>query len=329
MLADVWSSLEAEAVVAGPSEVRRRIHPESAADLWLVVYSPGQRRALRVSVSASPEELGDLPLGSGIETRLNTVPSVGPALEVSLTNNSYVDLFDAFVADIASAASSAPNGQDVPRLVAARVRRWQAFLREQLEGLSSERQRGLFGELHVLACVIDAIGPEPAVTGWVGPQGASQDFDFGRTAVEVKTSAGKNPQRVRISSERQLDDSSVNHLILWHLSVDERTGTGEELPACVERLRELVDNTPAAVRFEDTLFAAGYHDAHARRYTTGYSLRSSDLFEVRAGFPRLVEADCPDGLGDVHYSLELGALASFRIDRRSLVAHLTGPGDYV
>lgn len=322
MLAEMWASLEAEAEAAGPGEVRRRIHPESAADLWLVVYVPSQTRALRVAVDETTGELDDLPTGSGIQTRLGSVPGVGLALEVSLTNRVYADLFDALAEDIAAAASTAPHAADVPALVATRVRRWQAFLREHLEGLSSEQQRGLYGELHVLSSVAAVIAAEQAVAGWVGPSGAPQDFNFAKIAVEVKTSAGKNPQRVRISSERQLDDSSVERLYLWHLSVDERTGSGETLPAIVARLRVGLTGTAGAVAFEDLLFAAGYHEVHADRYKTGYSLRSSDVFEVQAGFPRLVEADCPPGLGDVHYSVELGALSPYRVERATVMTHL-------
>jgi hypothetical protein len=315
---DLWETLESEAEVAGPGEVRRRIYPDSAADLWLVVYNPGRIRTLRVAVGDLDTGLEDLPSGSGIDTFVLPLPGGGSGLEVSLTNKAYEDLFDALIGDIAEAAAAAPEAADVPVLVVARVRRWQAFLRELLEGLSRERQRGLFGELWVLDSVLDAIGSEGgAVQGWVGPYGAPQDFGFGPTAIEVKTSAGKNPQRVRISSERQLDDAPVDRIFLWHLSVDERTGSGETLPVFVERLRDRLEGGAGSVGFEDALFAAGYHDAHAHRYQVGYTIRSSDVFEVSPGFPRLTEADCPDGLGDVHYSLELGALAAFKVARRS------------
>ena len=43
MFDDQWAELEAEA--AGAGEVRRRIHPGSPADLWLVVYGAGMVRA--------------------------------------------------------------------------------------------------------------------------------------------------------------------------------------------------------------------------------------------------------------------------------------------
>lgn len=313
MFADLWEILEEQA--SGHGEVRRRIHPESVANLWLVVYSPGLVRALRVAVEPANSDLGDLPSGSGIDVRCNVVVGTGNVLEIQLTSHTYEDIFDAFVADMASTAAGAQDAASVPGLVAARVRRWQAFLREHIEGLTPAQQRGLFGELHVLTFALGSIDRERATRGWVGPSGAPQDFNFGATAIEVKTSAGKNPQRVRISSERQLDNAHLDHLLLWHVSVDERIGLGETLPEAVQRTRGLVCGTPAEPAFEEALFAAGYHAAHEGRYTTGYSVRSSQIFEIRDSFPRLMESDCPPGLGDVHYSIELGALAAFEVHR--------------
>ena len=95
----------------------------------------------------------------------------------------------------------------------------------------------------------------------------------------------------------------------------------------VQRSRDLVVGTPAAVVLEEVLFAAGYHEAHEGRYATGYSVRSSQIFQVTEGFPRLVEADCPPGLGDVHYSLELGALTAFEVHRPFVTSLLVASND--
>jgi hypothetical protein len=306
-----WELLDAEA--SGRGEARRRIHPESEADLWLVMYKPSGIRSLRVAVRGMKGHLDALPSGSGMQLDVRTAAGVGEVLELSLSNPSYQDIFDAFIEDIAAAAASAANAQDVPGLVSLRVRRWQKFLQSHVEGLSDQRQRGLFGELFVLEEAVKEVGPSDAARGWVGPNQAPQDFAFGLIAMEVKTSAGKNPQTVRISSERQLDDSPVDAIFLWHVSVDERLGVGRSLPLMVSQLRSQLIGTPGESPFEDALFAAGYHDAHAGHYVRGYSIRSSDVFEVRDGFPRLTESDCPPGLGDVLYSVELGALEEFRI----------------
>jgi hypothetical protein len=314
-----WSSLEAKA--SGVGEVRRRIFPDSVADLWLVVHGPKNSRALRVEVGADALDIEDPPRGGGIELGVTADPIGGTTLQISLTNPGYADLFDALVADVAGAASEAETEKEVSVLVTTRVRRWQAFLREHSEGLGAEAQRGLFGELHALRTVLGAVGDTAAIEGWVGPGGAPQDFNFGEVAIEVKTSAGKNPQTLRISSERQLDDSPLRALYLWHLSVDERIGAGQTLPELVSEVRGLVEGT-AAIGLEDTLLTAGYHDGHARRYRTGYTPRSSGVYRVGEGFPRLTERDCPVGLGDVRYSIELGAIEAFRFERRDLLQRL-------
>ena len=94
MYADLWEVLEEEA--SGHGEVRRRIHPESVADLWLVVYSPGLVRALRVAVDPETADLGDLPSGSGIDVRYNMVVGTGDVLEIQfgmLTRKLDVSIF--------------------------------------------------------------------------------------------------------------------------------------------------------------------------------------------------------------------------------------------
>lgn len=318
--ADIWPLLEADLRAAGVGrEARRRIKPESVADMWLVLYQPSGVRALRVAVGSAYPDLVDLPQGKGIDLAVAVGGDGSIVLEISLTNPGFADLFDAFVGDIAEVAARAASESDVPDLVTARVRRWQLFLKANAEGLTGQRQRGLYGELHVLGRIAADVHPDLAVRGWVGSDGAPQDFAFGGTAVEVKTSAGKNPQTVRISSERQLDDSVLDRIFLWHLSVDERADAGETLPAIVSRLRAELSGRAVQTTFEEALFAAGYLDIHASRYQTGYSLRASTIFEVRAGFPRLIEADCAAGLGDVQYSLELGALQEFLFPRDRLM----------
>ena len=318
-----WELLDAEAKDHG--EARRRVFPDSLANLWLVLYRPSGIRSLRVAVKGMTEQLEKLPSGSGMQLELDSVPGTGQVLELSLSNPQYRDIFDAFIEDIAEAAAGATTAQAVPEVVASRVRRWQSFLREHMEGLSDERQRGLFGELFVLEETVQEIGPVQAAAGWVGPNGASQDFAFGGIAIEVKTSAGKNPQRIRISSERQLDDTLLDAIYLWHVSVDERIGVGRTLPLIIGDLRSLLSGSSGEVAFEDRLIAAGYHDAHSDLYTRGYSIRSSDVFEVRDGFPRLTEADCAPGLGDVLYSIELGAIEDYRTEPKSAFEEITIP----
>lgn len=313
--ADIWRELESEPGLQGT--YRRRVHPEAVADLYLVIHKPDNTRGLLVDVDLSHDDLGDLPNGRGIELRW--VPKAsGQAIELVLSQRTDADLFDALVADVALAAARGTNERDAASRVAARVRRWQTFLRETSAGLNAERQRGLYGELFLLLRhLAPVIGIERAAAGWTGPAGAPQDFSFGTLAVEAKATIANQHQHIRIASERQLDTTALSELVVFHLSVDGREGAGETLPDLVDAIRTQLPSDGAS-HFEDGLFDAGFLDAHRALYRVGYTPRAANLFRVAEAFPRLVEADCPPGVGDVGYSIAVSALTPFAVDSEVL-----------
>lgn len=318
IISEIWSALDAEAGSHG--RFRRRIHQESVADLYLVVEKPANTRALLIDVDLSGVELGDLPSGRGVDFRHVPATTGGQGLELVLSKQSFADLFDVLVTDVAKGAASGVDNADVAARVTDRVRRWQNFLRDNSTGLSEERQRGLFGELFFLRRVLlGAVPAFVAVDKWVGPSRAPQDFAFGAAAVEVKTTKGAHPQLLRISSERQLDSTALDHLAMFHLSVDAREGVGQTLPDLVREIRRFLISPAARDLFEDRLFGAGYLDAQAGLYTAGYTIRAASIFLVGPGFPRIVESDCPEGVGDVRYSIAVSALTSFNVDASVLI----------
>ena len=159
-------------------------------------------------------------------------------------------------------------------------------------GLTPERQRGLYAELWLLRDhLLDAVGAVAAVQAWTGPARASHDFQFGSCALEVKGTAAKQHQMLRIVSERQLDVTGVETLFLFHLSLDTHRDAGQPLPALVDEVREACTARMSRRPFEDRLFEAGYLDAHRHLYENpGYTVRESNFFRVAEGFPRIVEA---------------------------------------
>lgn len=322
-ISQVWQELEDEG--AGHGEFRRRIHQESIADLYLVVHKPANTRALLIDVDLSSTDIGELPTGRGIDLRWIPSSAGGQVLELVLSQPAFADLFDALVTDVAAAAAAGTDQHDVAAHVAARVRRWQTFLRETSTGLPPERQRGLYGELYFLRrLLLGAVPGDAAVAGWVGPLGALQDFAFGSAAVEVKTTIASQHQMLRIASERQLDSTALADLALFHLSVDGREGAGQSLPELVQEVRAALAESDAAGQFEDRLFTGGYLDAQAPIYRTGYTVREANIFLVGDDFPRLVEADCPSGVGDVTYSIAVSALSNFLSDATVLLSLVHG-----
>jgi Putative PD-(D/E)XK family member, (DUF4420) len=317
-VAQIWAELDAEAATEG--RFRRRIHQESVADLYLVVDKPANTRALLIDVDLSGVELGELPSGRGLDLRWVPATAGGEALQLVLSKPSFADLFDTLVTDVAKAAAAGVDKAQVAARVTDRVRRWQRFLRGTGTGLTPERQRGLFGELFFLRTIL--LGTVPALTAvqaWVGPHGKPQDFAFGAAAVEVKTTIGAQPQLLRIASERQLDTAALEHLALYQLSLDARENAGQALPDLIAEIRKRLSDPMAADLFEDRLFDAEYLDAQAGQYRTGYTVRAAGIFLIGDGFPRLVEADCPEGVGDVVYSIAVSALGPFAVDASVLV----------
>lgn len=317
---DTWNALDRTAV--SPVESRRRIEPDSVANIWLLLKGPLKMRTLRIGI-AEKETLPDLPHGSGIDVDFYEAEDGSAFLEVSLSNSNYSDVFDVLLSDLVKAAAEVTTESQVGGAVAARIKHWQAFLKSKLDGLSSEAIRGLYGELKVLAWIGEHLNFEDAVACWVGPEGYPQDFQIHDTAVEVKTSAAKNPQIVLITSERQLDGRGLTALFLWHWSVDERLNAGETLPTLIQAIRSKVVHSFVREVFEDRLLSVGYLDLHAERYRFGFAIRSSQIFEVQGEFPRLVERDCPPGIGSVSYSLQLGAITPFAIDASALLERIS------
>jgi hypothetical protein len=239
---------------------------------------------------------------------------------VALKEVRFADVFTALAEDLARRVSEVTTPVEQARAFLGQLSRWQKFLTASAEGLTDEEQRGLWGELRLLRDLLLPVLGYSAVAGWKGPEEAHQDFQFESGAIEVKTTLAKQPQVVRITSERQLDDSAWPTLILYVIALDARDGGSETLPSMVASLRAKLTADPTArEQFEDGLLLTGFLDAHAVRYIDrGYVVRSESAFHVRQDFPKLVERDLSAGVGDVNYGLSISACASFSISGSKL-----------
>jgi hypothetical protein len=306
-LGELWAEMEASPTPAGEGRLLRRIHPEAVGDLYVGLLKPDDERMVILAVPGADCPAADkLPSTRGTRSGLGTPREDGSVpIELRLTDRAAREIFGALAADVASAAAAAPSHPEAVDAWIARLRRWQRLLqRLPPEGLSPESQRGLYCELWTLQQIVaPEIGDEAAVEAWTGPEPALHDFQHPRAALEVKSTAGAQHQVLRISSERQLDDTGTDALYLIHVSIDVRLGAGETLPKIVASARQAVAGTPAEARLEERLHDAGYLDVHAQRYPSSYTQRRVAAYRVVDGFPRIVEADLADGVGDVRYSV--------------------------
>ena len=324
MIEEIWKSMEENSVSEHECFIlKRRVYPEFPFDLFLAMEKPENNRLLLLNVSSSNiPDLNSLPLSRGFElklfTRTKTFESYA-TLELKLIDFRFSDIFSILVTDILTNLKEVTEEREVIKSFIKRIIKWQQFLEKYgNEGLSENEQRGLYGELWFLReYMLSSLGIKEGIDSWKGPSGKSQDFQFLNWAVEVKTTIEKQHQKIYISNEQQLDDIGLDRLFLQHISlVKMNKETGETLQCIVEDVKRLISSDPcASKKFNDYLIEAGYLDAHNCKYdNVSYVVKSSNIFEVRDEFPRILERDLPNGVGDIRYSISVAECMHYKTD---------------
>jgi hypothetical protein len=325
---ELWSAMDHDAA-AGKSDVAgwllRLARPDVGCPLFAAIEIASRRRAvlLRLPVASVPARR-QWPSCKGLDPvalKLGGNEHFG----VALKDERFRDVFSSLAEDLVRRVSEAATPAQQSSAFLGQLARWQKFLTTSPEGLSDKDQRGLWGELYFLRQhLLPQLGPS-AVVGWKGSEHAHQDFQFIGGAVEIKTTVSKQPQVVRISSERQLDRHFWPTLILHVIALDICDGTGETLPELIASIRTALKiDIACRETFEDGLLQAGYLDVHAARYADrGYAVRSNTSLHVTDAFPALTEQMLPPGVGDITYGLAIASCEGFRISSSELKDRLS------
>jgi Putative PD-(D/E)XK family member, (DUF4420) len=192
----------------------------------------------------------------------------------------------------------------------ARWRRLMELAKDQI--LPESELRGLLGELLFLKdTALPRFGAAAAVTGWVGPFAAPQDFVIGGMAVEIKVRA-PGSHRVRISSLDQLDSNTDPlFLVVLTLSPSAPEVAGAFTPwDLVEALRRDLEPNPATrAEFNLRLREAGFEE-HQEYKGVWYQVSEMRCYAVDAAFPRLVASMIPVGISAAIYDIDLNVCAA-------------------
>lgn len=235
------------------------------------------------------------------------------------------EIFLILCSDLVQTLNTPHRKEDRPRILQEYIERWANFFEKYNPGgLSSESQRGLFGELWWLReLLLNKISPASAIKSWKGCKKNYQDFDFSGKAIEVKTTLSKEPRKVFISNERQLDETGLVSLALLVLTLISAEVGGETLPSLISSLRNIIKTTPSAIqKFNNSLIDAGYLDSNEKLYSDSYTVKHTELFSVKAGFPRIIAL--PNGTGDLKYSLLVSAAEPYKTEVKPYITGLKG-----
>jgi len=314
---NIWLNLEKEAEgYRGPDKrIYRRLDIEHENGLRISLSLPEKTREILIQID--PVHI-EVPLWRGIiceRISLNIPKNNTPHLSVGLANKSFDDIFSAMCEDLAQTLWYCDLAEQRQQELDIFLERWnQFFIIDNPDGLSPSRQQGIYGEVYFLSRMIqNGIDPSISVNSWKGCKGNIQDFGLSNFAIEVKTTRSKEPKKIWINNEKQLDDKGFAGLFLYVLTlqiVEDETNT---LPELINRVIHLLKDVPKASRiFKRNLVATGYLDIHNEQYQTGYVVKSEDLFHISEGFPRIIEV--PKGTGDLKYSVMISNCQDYKIN---------------
>ena len=325
---DIWKSLQAEGEVAGDS--RRRLSLKT--DFHII--RKGRTGIPILQVVGSDDAFvkfdnDDMKATEQFDVRAYVSDNGRQTVEIELKDLLYEDIFVKFATNAVNRIRRLEENQEAAQALVRRLRTWKnAFKGEKPSGLSKAAQIGLYGELKMLETFMGiGVGYLASVKAWTGAEGGPQDFQIDGIAIEVKTLVQAEPQRFKISSARQLDETFFNALLIAHHKAHRQKDSGQTLPEIVSEIRENISDDLAALeQFEDKLVLAKYLDSDAGIYEEyGYGIVETSYYRVRPGFPKITESQLPLGIGKVTYVLEASACEEHSIDPSTLSEWLKKP----
>ena len=296
----------------------RRYSGSVLPDVFVAIQQPEKQLCIASSISESID-FNISQFDNLQEIQIELIPDPNKQkkriLIFKLTNNQHRDIFSVLCEDLIANIATETNEKQLVKTLLNRFEKWKSlFTKIASEGLSSEEQRGLFGELYFIRKFMQRNQNYSAVLNtWVGPANEVRDFQMGNWAMEIKTTHGNNHQKIQISSERQLDVTHLEKLYIYHVSLEKAQESGETLNQIVSSITNLLaSDTIALNRFRSKLYEAGYFEQHLLLYdTVGYFIRQDTFYSVEAAFPRIQENELRSGVGDVKYSIILSQCDEF------------------
>ncbi len=325
---NIWIGLESE-TSNHSGLLYKRYSAEVLPDVFIALKAPEKLRCIAFRISAAfpfKETQWNKLKDIKIETLPDESDKSKKFLLILLLNKQHKDIFSTLCEDLIFGVSDVSTEQNLVEKLLERLAKWQSlFEKVGKQGLSDEAQRGLYGEIYFLRFFLTNNSDKNyCVKSWLGPEKSIQDFQYSNWAVEVKTTHGNNHQKIHITSERQLDDSIIEKIFLFHLSLDVRMENGESLNILIDAVSELLnDNTMATNLFKLKLLESGYYDIHKPLYDErGYTIRQENIYRVTDNFPRITENQIPIGVGDVRYSIVLSESEEWRINHQTLLGEI-------
>lgn len=237
---------------------------------------------------------------------------------INLKNEKYINNFYYLLLEILDIFSMGKEKLIELKNFQEKVDQWIVFLKNnKLKKLSKEELIGLFGELFFLKELIN-ISPNNALTLWVGPYGASQDFENSNKFVEVKTTFNRKTPFIHIASEFQLDPFNKELLLLSNVIIKEDKENGYLLTNIISDLKKVMNKSDINL-FNDLLRALRLNVNELTIYKEKFSLVKMNIYEINNNFPMISFSKLNHLIFNVRYNLLLEDLDEFLINKKEAI----------
>lgn len=274
---------------------------------WYVRYATRAHKSLVIVSETSADKITS---SKSIEAACNLRKDGSYAISFTLINREQEDVFISMSSDIIEYSRVEQRPIDSLKRVLRRYAAWMKLLDHKRNALlSSNAQKGLLAELLFLKEEIEkGIQPSVVVAGWVGPDGADQDFIYEDGWHEIKAT-GVSSSQVTISSVEQLDNPGEGELVVFRIDKCAPAHSGAiTLYAMVHVLFEMMaSNVKALDDFVLKLGSAGYIDMQEYDEQS-FAVSERHSYLVDDAFPRIVRESLPVEIVNAEYQLDLPSL---------------------
>jgi hypothetical protein len=319
---DIWDSLNSESENnLAKTLIARRVPSNGIFPVFLATDFKKGIRLLYVKCDKDDLQIDNLPAFRGLDITY-IIASLG-----EFTNQNFLkftqtilntnNIFELIIANICENIISIGDRKRLNMFLVKTLSEWKLFFEKKDNAiLSIGAQKGLVGELYFLKnYLFSKYSYSESLLYWTGPERTNHDFQILNSAVEIKTTSSKQHKRFVISSERQLDSSGLENLYLTLFALNLHNNMPDKtLPALIKELYLLMQNDPVALyQLKIKLAKSGYDESEENKYFIGFSLHEIKFYHVIEGFPRLLQRDLPNGVGDLKYSVMVSACLPFEV----------------
>lgn len=330
--AKIWSEINAESQNNPESAIARRIHSESGEAVFIASDYLRSIRSLYVDMSSVVYmDLHKLPRFKGLDI-CETLCSVGDCinrkfLKISQSIPSTENIFELFVSDICADLICLKSLNQMEAVLFRSLNEWKLFFEKyKTDILPFHIQQGLFGELSFISkFMLKKYTAYETMLFWTGAKRTTHDFQLhNSTAIEIKTTSAKQHRKINISSEKQLYKADLNRLFLVLFILNIHDNSPEiSLAAMITDLRKRISEDPVALSmFDAQLMRMGYNSELSQFYTTGISVLSQKIYDIKENFPAITPEMLPEGTGDVRYSIVASACLKYEIEKQDMLKQI-------